>query len=84
MLIPIVIAISNAASINPLPPVLGSAIGCSFAFMLPVATPPNAIIYGSGMIGLPQMMKIGFWLNIAGILIIWLGIGFLIPSLGLI
>lgn len=84
MLIPIIIAISNAASINPLPPVLGSAIGCSFAFMLPVATPPNAIIYGSGMIRLPQMMKIGFWLNVAGIIIIWLGIRFLIPSLGLI
>lgn len=71
MIIPIIIAISQAASINPLPPVLGSAIGCSFAFMLPVATPPNAIIYGSGMIRLPQMMKFGFWLNIAGIIIIW-------------
>ena len=79
MLIPIIIAISNAASINPLPPVLGSAIGCSFAFMLPVATPPNAIIYGSGMIPLPQMMRIGFWLNVAGIIIIWLGIRFLAP-----
>jgi sodium-dependent dicarboxylate transporter 2/3/5 len=84
MIIPIIIAISNAASINPLPPVLGSAIGCSFAFMLPVATPPNAIIYGSGMVRLPQMMKIGFWLNISGILIIWLGIRFLVPLLGLI
>lgn len=81
MIIPIIIAISNAASINPLPPVLGAAIGCSFAFMLPVATPPNAIIYGSGMISLPQMMKIGFWLNIAGIIIIWLGVRFIVPFL---
>jgi len=72
MIIPIIIALSHAASINPLIPVLGSAIGCSFAFMLPVATPPNAIIYGSGLIKLPQMMKVGFWLNIIGILIIWL------------
>jgi sodium-dependent dicarboxylate transporter 2/3/5 len=72
MIVPIIIAISHAASINPLIPVLGSAIGCSFAFMLPVATPPNAIIYGSGLIKLPQMMKVGFWLNIIGILIIWL------------
>ena len=82
MLIPIIIAISHAASINPLPPVLGSAIGCSFAFMLPVATPPNAIVYGSGMIRLPQMMKTGFWMNISGILIIWLIIQFLVPLLG--
>ena len=84
MIIPIIIAITHAAGINPLPPVLGSAIGCSFAFMLPVATPPNAIIYGSGLIKLPQMMKAGFWLNIAGILIIWLSITFLAPLLGLI
>lgn len=84
MIIPIIIAISLEASINPLPPVLGSAIGCSFAFMLPVATPPNAIVYGSGMIRLTQMMKFGFWLNIAGIIIIWIGIRFIAPLLGLI
>lgn len=84
MIIPIIIAISNAASINPLPPVLGSAVGCSFAFMLPVATPPNAIVYGSGLIPLPQMMKSGFWLNIAGIILIWIGIRLLSPLLGLI
>lgn len=84
MIIPIIIAISQAASVDPLPPVLGSAIGCSFAFMLPVATPPNAIIYGSGMIPLPQMMKHGFWLNIAGILLIWANVNFLVPLLGLL
>jgi len=84
MIIPIIIAVSQAASVNPLPPVLGSAIGCSFAFMLPVATPPNAIVYGSGMIRLNQMMKFGFWLNIAGVIVIWLGIRFLAPLLGLI
>jgi len=83
MIIPIIIAISQAAGIDPLPPVLGSAIGCSFAFMLPVATPPNAIIYGSGMISLPQMMRAGFRLNIAGILIIWLSVGVSAPALGL-
>jgi len=84
MIIPIIIAISQAAGIDPLPPVMGSAIGCSFAFMLPVATPPNAIIYGSGMISLPQMMRAGFRLNLAGILIIWLAIGVLAPAVGLI
>jgi sodium-dependent dicarboxylate transporter 2/3/5 len=84
MIIPIIIAISQAASISPLPPVLGSAIGCSFAFMLPVATPPNAIIYGSGMVRLPEMMKFGFWMNIAGIIIIWVGVTFIAPFLGLI
>ncbi len=84
MVIPIIIAISQAAQVNPLPPVFGSAIGCSFAFMLPVATPPNAIIYGSGLIRLPQMMKHGFWLNIAGIIIIWISIRLLAPLLNLL
>jgi len=83
MIIPIIIAISTAASINPIPPVIGSAIGCSFAFMLPVATPPNAIVYGSGQIRLPHMMKIGFFLNIAGIIVIWFGVVILAPLLGL-
>lgn len=84
MLVPIIIAISNAASINPLPPVLGCAFGCSFAFMLPVATPPNAIIYGSRVVPLTKMIKFGFWLNIAGIIIIWLSIRFIASWLGLI
>ncbi len=84
MIIPIVIAISKEASINPVLPVLGSAIGCSFAFMLPVATPPNAIIFGSGLVRLPQMMKFGFWLNIAGVILIWACIRFIVPMLGLI
>lgn len=84
MIIPIIISISKSASINPLPPVLGSAIGCSFAFMLPVATPPNAIIYGSGMVRLPQMMKYGFWMNIAGIILIWVSIRFVALFFGLV
>ncbi len=84
MIIPIIIAIAQAAGTNPLPPVLGCAIGCSFAFMLPVATPPNAIVYGSGLIPLSQMMRLGFWLNIGGILIIWLSIVLLAPLLNII
>lgn len=82
MIIPIIIAISKAASINPLPPVLGCAIACSFAFMLPVATPPNAIVYGAGLVRLPDMMKFGFWMNLAGIIIIWVSIRVLAPLLG--
>lgn len=84
MIIPIVIAISEAGGVNPLPPVIGSAIGCSFAFLLPVATPPNAIIFGSGMVPLPEMLKHGIWLNIGGIIIIFIVIGLLAPLMGLI
>ncbi len=84
MVIPVVIAVSQAASINPLPPVLGSAMACSFAFMLPIATPPNAIIYGSGRIPIRIMMRYGIWFNIFGTAIIWLGIRVIAPLLGLI
>ncbi len=46
------------------------AIAATCAFMLPVATPPNAIAYGSGYVTIPQMMKGGFWLNLIGIVLI--------------
>jgi len=49
---------------NPYLFVIPAAIAASCAFMLPVATPPNAIIYGSGKVSIPQMAKAGLWLNI--------------------
>jgi sodium-dependent dicarboxylate transporter 2/3/5 len=47
-----------------------AAMGSSMAFMLPVATPPNAIVFGSGYIEPAEMRRAGFWLNIMGIVII--------------
>jgi len=49
---------------DPMLFILPAAIAASCAFMLPVATPPNAIIYGSGKINIPQMAKAGVWLNL--------------------
>ncbi|WP_454084241.1 SLC13 family permease [Georgenia sp. Marseille-Q6866] len=48
------------------------AIAATCAFMLPVATPPNAIAYGSGYVTIPQMMKAGLWLNLIGIVLVTL------------
>lgn len=45
-------------------------LGASSAYMRPVGTPPNVIVFGTGLVRLPQMMKTGFWLNLAGILLI--------------
>lgn len=49
---------------DPMLFILPAAIAASCAFMLPVATPPNAVVYGSGKISIPQMAKAGLWLNI--------------------
>lgn len=62
--LPILASTAIGMGQNPLLFILPAAISASCAFMLPVATPPNAIIYGSGKVSIPQMAKAGFWLNI--------------------
>jgi sodium-dependent dicarboxylate transporter 2/3/5 len=83
MVIPVVIAIAQASGINPIPPALGAVFGASFGFMLPVSTPPNAIVYGSGLIPIPKMIRAGFIFDIVGLLVIWLGLRVMCPLLGL-
>lgn len=70
MLLPVAIAVSRAADVDPLLPALAACLGCSMAFMLPVSTPPNAIVYGSGRVSLPQMMRSGVTMNLAGFVVI--------------
>lgn len=84
MIIPVVIAIAQAAGVSPLPPAMGACLGASFGFMLPVSTPPNAIVYGSGLVPLPKMMRAGILLDIAGFVIIWGGLYILHQMLGLL
>jgi len=48
--------------------IVPAAIAASYAFMLPVATPPNAIVFGSGHVTIREMTRAGFWLNIVGAL----------------
>lgn len=62
--IPILASAAVGIGQNPFLFVIPAAIAASCAFMLPVATPPNAIIYGSGKVSIPQMAKAGIWLNI--------------------
>jgi sodium-dependent dicarboxylate transporter 2/3/5 len=58
--------------IHPYLLIVPAAIAASCAFMMPVATPPNAIVFGSGLITLPQMCRAGLWLNLIGIVLITL------------
>jgi len=56
---------------------LPATIAASCAFMLPAGTPPNAIVFGSGLVRLPQMAWTGFWLNLTGVLVVTLLVYFL-------
>ena len=68
--LPILAAVAIALGMDPLLLAIPAAIGASCAFMLPVATPPNAVVFGSGLITLPQMARAGFWFNILMLFII--------------
>jgi sodium-dependent dicarboxylate transporter 2/3/5 len=84
MLVPVVIAIAQGTGVSPVPPALGAALGASFGFMLPVSTPPNAIVYGSGLVRLRDMMTAGAVLDVVGIAVIWLSLRLLCPLFGLV
>ena len=84
MVIPVMIAISQAAGVSPLPPALGACLGASFGFMLPVSTPPNAIVYGSGMVPILSMLRAGVIFDVLGFITIWTGLRILCPLLGFI
>lgn len=70
MLMPILAGVAVGIGVHPFGLMIAAATAASFAFMLPVATPPNAIVFGSGYITLPQMAKVGVGLNIIGIILI--------------
>jgi solute carrier family 13 (sodium-dependent dicarboxylate transporter), member 2/3/5 len=79
VLLPVMAGTAIALGQNPLLFMLPATISASFAFMLPVGTPPNAIVYASGYLTLPQMARAGFLLNLAGILVV----GMLMYMIGL-
>ena len=70
MIVPIAIAVSQAAGVNPLQPALGATLGASMGFMMPISTPPNAIVYSSGHVPITAMMRHGIALDVAGFIVI--------------
>ena len=81
MVVPVVIAIAKAAGADPLEPALGATMGASLGFMLPVSTPCNAIVYGSGYVPLPRMIRYGLLLDIVGVVVIVALVRLLVPFL---
>jgi solute carrier family 13 (sodium-dependent dicarboxylate transporter), member 2/3/5 len=81
MVVPVVIAIAQTQGADPLIPALGATFGASLGFMLPVSTPCNAIVYGSGYIPLMKMVRYGILLDIFGAIVIIVMLSLLAPFL---
>jgi sodium-dependent dicarboxylate transporter 2/3/5 len=81
MVVPVVIAIARAQGVDPLEPALGATFGASLGFMLPVSTPCNAIVYGSGYIPITRMIRYGILLDIVGVFVIVAFVRLLVPLL---
>jgi len=83
-LVPIMAALASGLGTEPLLFIVPAAVAASCAFMLPVATPPNAIVFGSGHISMFEMIRAGLWLEIVGIVLITsLTYALAIPALGI-
>jgi sodium-dependent dicarboxylate transporter 2/3/5 len=78
-LLPVMGAIAIQAGVPPLILTVPITIAASCAFMLPVATPPNAIVFATGAVSIPQMVRAGFVLNLIGIIIVTLTALFVAP-----
>ena len=72
VVVPIVISLATAAGVDPLTPALAATFAASFGFMLPVSTPQNAIVYGSGTVPITRMIRSGFSFDIIGAALILL------------
>ena len=84
MALPVLGALAVAIDVNPLLLMVPATLSASCAFMLPVATPPNAIAFGTGEIRMQDMIRAGILLNLIGILLITAAIYLLgIPALGI-
>ena len=69
-LVPVLAAMATGLGIDPLVLIVPTVLAASSAFMLPVATPPNTIVFGSGMLGIPEMVRSGIWINTLAVVLI--------------
>ena len=79
MLLPVLVALANTIDINAYYLLVGATVAASCAFMLPVATPPNAVVFGSKILNIDYMIKKGFWMNIISILILTAAVYWILP-----
>lgn len=83
IVVPIVVPIAVAVGVDPLIPGLVATAAAGYGFMLPVSTPPNAIVYGSGMVPLTKMLRSGIVFDVLGVIILVVGVLLMAPLIGL-
>jgi sodium-dependent dicarboxylate transporter 2/3/5 len=83
MLAPLSIALARELGVPVMPPLLAVCFGASMGFMFPVGTPPNAIVYGTGLVPLPAMMRVGVVVDVLSFFVILAVLRTLCPLLGL-
>ncbi|MBV2364544.1 SLC13 family permease [Streptomonospora nanhaiensis] len=83
VVVPIVIPLAAAAGVDPFVPALAATFAASFGFMLPVSTPQNAIVYGSGCVALPRMIRTGIVFDVVGAVLIILLLPLMAALVGL-
>lgn len=81
MLLPVLVSLASAIGVHPYFLLVGATVAASCAFMLPVATPPNAVVFGSGYLKIEDMVKKGFWMNIISIVLLTLIVYYILPLL---
>ncbi len=79
MLLPILAPVAISLGVNPYVLMVATTVAASCAFMLPVATPPNAVVFGSGYLRIPDMIRTGLWMNLLSIVILSAFVYFLLP-----
>jgi sodium-dependent dicarboxylate transporter 2/3/5 len=77
----VAIAVAGGAGVSPVGPAIASCLGASLAFMLPVSTPPNAIVFGSGCVPLLKMVRHGVVMDLIAILAVVATVHWLAPRL---
>jgi sodium-dependent dicarboxylate transporter 2/3/5 len=83
MLVPLVLSLASSLGVSPVPPVAAVCLGASMAFMLPVSTPSNAIVYGTGRVPITAMLRAGVVLDLVSFVVIVGMLRLLCPLLGL-
>jgi sodium-dependent dicarboxylate transporter 2/3/5 len=81
MLLPILASVAIKLDVHPFGLMVGATLAASCAFMLPVATPPNAVVFGPGYLKIKDMVKAGLWLNVISIILLSLMVYFILPFL---